>query len=184
MYREAIEQVSILLDSSDPSGYGETQATAQTQQKLRRDWLAGEQRAGRLTGDKERALEHLIETWQKVRKSLAVASVPYERVFRQRTRREALLPLERLAERGDQSVLECWLPWARQWQSTPARRSNSKKSVDVLEVVEPIVLLGWHPQRADKEFALLVGSAEIWLDKVLKDYARRLDIFVDKQQGF
>ena len=92
--------------------------------------------------------------------------------------------LERLAERGDQSVLECWLPWARQWQSTPARRSNSTKSVDVLEVVEPIVLLGWHPQRADKEFALLVGSAEIWLDKVLKDYARRLDIFVDKQQGF
>jgi hypothetical protein len=131
-----------------------------------------------------RAVEHLSELWREIRSSLQESSIPYERLFRQKVRREALQPLERLKGEESRAALELWLPWAKRWQARPAGRGNQREPYTVYQLMEQLVMEGRDPALLESRHGLPKGSARKLLEEAALDYASRLNIVLDKERCF
>ena len=192
VYQGALAHVSGLLDDGhrhdggvhDGRPQNGSGATPETIARAKGDWLAAQRRAGRLPGEQAEALDHLFELWHEIRKSLQEATIPFARLFRQKTRKAALLPLERLPERQAGMAMDLWLTWARRWRAQPAVRGNQKQTVDTLQVVELLIMQGRDPRRVEALYELPAGRAEELLRLCLEDYAKNLQIYLDKTASF
>jgi hypothetical protein len=101
-------------------------------------------------------------------------------VFRQKARREALLPLERVKEGDSAAAMKLWLPWARHWQARPAGPGNARNLPTAYRLVEELVMEGRDPAVLEARHGLPAGGAKGLLEEALLDYARRLQFFLNK----